>query len=126
MTREQAIKWHRRMWNWIADNLKEGNYIADIKEQYIYDHKEELKLEGIDYDGVLHNCFLCHYDAEQKKPSIKCFHCPLDWGKSETCEGSGYDMGLYTRLVRTGKIENVKWAKEIAREIANLPEKGES
>ena len=40
LTREQTIKKHRKMWNWIADKIKEAKCRQDIdrlKREYCFD-----------------------------------------------------------------------------------------
>lgn len=54
LTREQAIKEHRKMWHWLAEN-------PDMdKDDY---------LELNDFEYVENECFLCHYS--QMYPELK-------------------------------------------------------
>ena len=52
LTREQAIAEHRKMWNWIADNLESMKMsVYTLKQMYCNENEWNL----------LHNCFLCDY-----------------------------------------------------------------
>lgn len=119
MTREEAIKNHRTMWNWIADQIRDGRKdvtISHLKEKYLIEH-------GYDPDTILHECFCCEYAVQENGGyndygdycDDYCESCPLVWGNENLCK-PGYfceNTGWY-------------WAKrteENARKIANLPEK---
>lgn len=139
LTKEQAIQEHRKMWNWIADRLENGDAydIADLKEYY---------LEGSIYrkEDIINNCFCCHY-AEGN-----CDNCPLKWGTEDKVTGyfcedgidvynffndrfgcipdkinSNFNSGLWYIAYELSQDGYYKEAAVTAREIANLPEKEE-
>lgn len=125
LTREQAIKEHRKMWNWLAEH-------PDM------DKDDYLKLNDFEY--VENECFLCHYSHQNDK---KCCgeDCILDWGKTSGCIGTTFNLGLYKvyyelisllRGINKNSERNKDIAKGLrliisrtARAIAELPERGE-
>lgn len=127
-------------------NLK-NKYIKtnpDIYKHQEYNDNEEL---------VYNNCFCCEYAVQQTNPrmfannfdfwskfrSNFCKHCPLRWGTEDNTEDFFCETGLehnYEALddyEATGLWHLINHAKEInltpeekiniARQIANLPEK---
>lgn len=102
LTREQAILEHRKMWNWIADELEKGNCVEKI--DYLISH-------GYNPSEIKNRCFLCTFCLEH------CDCCPLQW--SETwCE---YEYSEYAEYCESETLdEKSYWA----RKIANLPERG--
>lgn len=88
LNREEAIKKHREMWNWIADRIKESESVQDIdflKQEYIRQHG----------GFVTYHCYLCHYCIDKVSKSERherCKYCPLDW------ESSGDEDGFYQCL----------------------------
>lgn len=151
LTKEQAIAGHRKMWNWIADQLEKANPkdtfdVYDLKIKY----EESRKLK------MFCSCYLCEYTkeralAEDIDLGDRCIYCPILWGKGETntdffCErGEGIeqydddiidvlktfhsdvmgDFGLWNVCdFLAGKRHYDKSAR-LARKIANLPEKDE-
>ena len=131
-TKEQAIAEHRKMWNWIADQLDNGaeSDIYILKEQYCYDNNFH----------IMHNCFCCAYDA-QFVQKYSCKRCPVLWGTEGIrsdfyCEtgmdGDDYELslddefGLWLIAQNLSEEQRFKEAAEIARQIANLPENPEA
>jgi len=117
LTREQAIEEHRKMWNWIADNIEKikPNGNKDIKEYYLY------KIRKLD-ESIDNYCFCCEYSSIYETSMIKlvCDHCPIEWdGECRNCLSSL----LYNNF--TMAICNNKYdiASTMAKQIANLPEK---
>lgn len=109
MKKSEAIENHRKMWNWIAEQIKEGKCRPGrqiyLKELYIIEY-----FSGCTFR---HNCFLCDYSHNQ---SGICEPCPLYWGSSKmfACEDGFYKMWRDT--------ENMIEAYNLALIIANLPE----
>ena len=67
LTKQQAIEGHRKMWNWIADEIerqKSECCIPLLKQCYCYKNKLTL----------IEDCFCCEYNNHY----IKCQKCPLD------------------------------------------------
>ena len=122
LSREEAIRKHREMWNWIADRIMERKQpviIDNLKREYVEQHNEDIS----------YNCYLCDYcvgmlDGEESDE--RCKYCPLDW------ESEGDEDGLYQCLVNYGGMglyEEVKrtalWEEQytLCKKIANLKER---
>lgn len=106
-TKQQAIEGHRKMWNWIADEIEKRKCECDIsflKHCYCYENKLTL----------ITNCFCCEYNNGDKK----CQNCPLDWIETPHCCDN--DSSLYHRVLWS---ESWKEQADLARQIANLPER---
>lgn len=104
LTREQAIKEHRKMWNWIADEtLKRERKV--YKEEY-FEHFENRYPERPIYD-----CWCCEY-------ANRCDKCPVAWGEDGIACGSSIYKTWF-------ELDNhyFKAAANLARLIAELPEK---
>lgn len=91
LTKEEAIKNHRKMWGWLAENPM----------------KDKLDWPGWKrYDVALNDCFLCEYAFESKKNDFNglsiCDYCPVEFDAIEDCpKGTvGYCLGglFVTRL----------------------------
>ena len=140
LTREDAIRLHREMWNWIADENEEGNNVEKwdflIKEGFIKSRDPEAFIPCTDYE-IDHDCFCCEY-AKQKAEEdgeeydYRCQYCPLKWGNENKdllymcCEYAteNDDEGLYCLWADEDILPSKK--AEYARQIANLPEREES
>ena len=116
LTKEKAIKEHRAMWLWIADRLENGytKEVADLKAEYI----EQMGLKG----QIFNDCFCCEY-AEGD-----CLECPVVWGsegsaRSFFCERDEVCSCAWSNAQYYSRLGAYKKAAEIARQIANLPEK---
>lgn len=112
MTREEAIKKHRELWHWIADETRRR------KDCYV------LKVENKDVakEGPLNSCWLCEYARQFQKFYYEyCYACPINWGV-KTCmkEGSPYRAWTF------GSYLDYEERAKLADTIAELPEKGES
>lgn len=109
LTRETAIKNHRKMWNWIADEtLKQKRIVG----KYEYFQFLEIKMNNLDRRPK-NLCYCCEF------ANGLCPRCPIDWGQNDAwC----YDIstGLY---IKWQKELNYKKAAKIARRIAKLPER---
>lgn len=140
LTREEAIRRHRLMWNWIADEAERT-------------HKPVTKMDAFDHFGwdqnILSKCWCCEYTHEEVfrrrelfgKKKL-CEFCPLDWsqGNEDAVEASCikyFDesmfshMGLYEAWCLSSGFDNGKFYFDqerfisLAKTIANLPEKKE-
>lgn len=120
MTKQEAIKNHRAMWNWIADEIKEAKCVLDVYEM----KRQYLLLNG--FLRVQNYCFLCQYSS-----GYGCQKCPMEWpSKAETymCEDDGNDLdGLWLECYNMYDNGDLDWRKQadFARQIANLPERSE-
>lgn len=103
LTKQQAIEGHRKMWNWIADEIEKMKHICRIINlKIIYCHKNVLNLKNY--------CFCCEYTGIDNT----CDSCILDWGITGDC-----DL-LYGKIIHT-----TSWQEQakLARRIANLPKR---
>lgn len=120
LTKQEAIKLHRHMWNWIADETERtGLFIIET------DYFKETDVSYEDYPQDF--CYCCEY-AKQKSGEEyenRCKCCPLYWGSERNalmcCDKKfmGDDKGLFRRWRDTNNIEE---SANLAREIANLEE----
>ena len=104
MTREEAIKNHRKMWRWLAKN----------PEKWKTDYLEKFDPEA-DLDE---DCYLCEYVAENHNGI--CRSCPVAW-PGGTCHAP--HRGLYFKWIVAKGEERYSLSAELARQIAELPEK---
>lgn len=126
LTREEAIRFHRDMWTWIAKQ-EEGltlssNPIDRMHERYEL-KREYLNLCHIDPMDIESACFLCEYSLQQARLhedpipyESQCRYCPLDWGDSASeipCQYTDDEE----------EVENPHWVYSPAEMIANLPER---
>lgn len=115
LTKEEAIKRHRLMWKWIADETLSKKKCTD-------------KLDAFKHFGwrriIENDCWCCEYD---KKYHDNCSACPIKWpsktiGKPciDFCFGRG--LGIYDIWSRA--TENNDWRKAAyyALLISMLPE----
>ena len=126
LTREQAIKEHRKMWNWLAEH-------PDM------DKDDYLELNSL--KRPTNECFLCHYSYQNNGEHCG-EDCIIDWGYTGGCIGGSQNMGLYDLYLSLkaglyGINKNSEWSKDIikglrliisrtARAIADLPERKEN
>lgn len=139
--KQEAIQNHRKMWNWIADEIEKDplkySSLSDLKENYF----QINNLPEIQCD-----CFCCEYVDKYKGGWYKtksCVNCPLIWGNEEIINDDGYcfcegfsleddmsinyeeERGPYGKCVDAIYESNYKEAARQARIVANLPEKPE-
>lgn len=124
--KEETIKRHREMWNWIADQVESGTIYPDTFPGIL-----SLKAKAIrtlfpeDVGMISSNCYLCDYayyeSLERAVTNMekKCRFCPLGYG--ETTTPGGCLNGIYGNLLNES-ITPVEFVR-LAREIANLPER---
>lgn len=103
LTKEEAIKRHRMMWNWIGDETLR-------LKQKVYKHSA---MGYFHWESIELSCWCCEYDSQFAKEA--CTNCPVHWpgGRDRCCE-------LYNRWCHTF---DYKKAADLAYQIANLPEK---
>lgn len=132
MTKKEAIKNHRDMWNWIADQIekdKELKHIEDLKQDYCNDYTSG------DY-CIQFNCFCCEYAKISNDYNFNCNSCPVEWPsttKEFMCEYKnnkslkiGDCDGLWIEcadMVYSPKSYTWEEQAKLARQIANLPER---
>lgn len=108
LTKKEAVRKHRAMWNWIADYIekkKEGKCIPELKFMYLEEQDETPSC----------SCYCCEYNNQLVDDD--CEFCPVIWGSNSGCydEKSPYKRCLY----------EMDWQKQadLARQIADLPER---
>ena len=119
LTKEQAIREHRKMWHWIArETLKLKRKVSE----------QEYLLKFFEYEELISDYILCDYakgEMEKGDHAYSCLCCPIDWGSK--CKHSCVDFskdgdckGLYLRW-----WDSIDWqeAAALARQIAELPER---
>lgn len=124
MLREEAIKKHRAMWNWIAEQIENEQKVINIgilKTKF-------LEMQGDDTTAMKLkcNCYLCYYTDSD------CRNCPLIWPSESDllrCE-QGYQLpngcyseGLYKKCRTLDNRNHWKLQAILCRKIANLPER---
>ena len=129
LTKDEAIELHRKMWRWIAEETEKLG-----RKVYKWEY---FKAMGIDENDVpIYDCYCCEFDILERfnrHCTSNCEECPLDWGAGyETgyievnCLTIEYfyvqRFGYFRRWVNTKSPEE---AAELARIIAELPEKEE-
>ena len=118
MLREEAIKKHRAMWNWIAEQIVNHEHtmnIATLKRRHI-----EMQGDDLQEMYMHNNCYLCNYT------DINCSECPLLWPSDAIvyqCEHGYIDKGLYFQCWGLYGSDNWKLQAQLAYEIAKLPER---
>ena len=107
MTKQEAIENHRKLWNWIADEIE---MTQQDKEKG--DYFEDWSWADI----PANECFCCEY-VRITDPRYDCRCCPISWGEDEPrCSGRNV---LYSLWHCTSDLDKrVKYA----RQIAELPE----
>lgn len=145
LTREQAIEEHRKMWNWIADEIEKSEGSKSLRGLFYIKRKYLHQFEGTDFYDIYYDCFLCEYceytlypnNSPSKYTDIKCDDgklCPLKW-KNGCCITSEYAYfhNLFDKLLELNEPLSITLIRkkekithkcvELARKIANLPEK---
>ena len=130
LTKEQAIKEHRNMWNWIADQYKSGciESIYDVESKYIKECTNYSPYE------IENNSFCCEY-CKQNDVADLCDSCPLVWDKktsycaciqTDKLNEDGDFTGLYQEVAdETWDSSEIDFDKvyKLCKQIANLPER---
>lgn len=102
LTRNQAIRGHRKLWRWLAEN------------PFAYKHEWlGWKRNGGSHEECRSSCFLCECAVHNRKNGI--IVCPLDWSPGESCQ-SNEDYLLWE--TKEGSKEEISQA---AKNISELP-----
>lgn len=119
LTKEEAVRRHRELWNEIAELCTSGFDVFEIKG---------MALNALGYHDAFYYpanmCWACEYaiynaiHLHRTNKDICCF-CPIKW-KTELCHDKGGEYDMWTCYILDGNYEK---AAEMARVIANLPEK---
>ncbi|MCC8015362.1 MAG: hypothetical protein LIO87_09210 [Eubacterium sp.] len=117
-TKEDYIREFRLMWEWIAEKTEERREFVG-KLEYL-----EGRFKGYGGEDMMNDCFLCEFCSSKGCYAPDCDKCPIDWGTDKNGLSLLCDDGaaLFEKWVFTGRWQE---AAEYAREIAELPEKGD-
>lgn len=139
ISKKEAVRKHRMMWNWIADQYQYGSTksVVELKQEFT-----RVNDPGV---GIPSGCYCCMYAGERSVFFISigenqsryiCKNCPLEWPASEgtkelmCCTLTHTDehkLGLYTYVAMHTPIlpgcGDPHKVATVARKIANLPER---
>lgn len=125
LTREEAIENHRELWNWVADQNKKliGTKNSPVDKEAYFDAYGIPNSERPEWD-----CYVCDYAlSKSDTPEDRCQICPLDWSNggetTDDCCQNLSDSGLYEQFEVSKKFGDVESCANIAKIIANLPER---
>lgn len=121
LTKEQAIKEHRKMWGWIAEETLKREKIV-CKEEYLAKYFPD--------EDICCACFCCEYGKQKtnSEENIRCKFCPLDWGSdcsTTQCVDKNYLAGEGNLFALWESTLGWEEAAELARQISELPERKE-
>lgn len=124
LTKKEAVRLHRILWNTIADILDKDGIpedcidASDLKRLAFIKMKERKEYEG---PRPIMYCFCCAYEPDLNSGICNDYHCydlcPIKWGY-KSCGHSEYTR--FSELLENNEIE---CASDMARTIANLPER---
>ena len=141
LTKQEAIRLHREMWNWIAEQYENGSeeHIEILKNNFT-----SSKHHGFIYC----DCYCCEYAEDERLINThndhRCYSCPVIWGNEKEadeyyktkvtqfdkpyyCIGYSNLGGLFgmIRDLTEGYIRESKRQEviELAKQIANLEER---
>lgn len=105
LTKKEAVKLHRQLWNRIADKtLEEKRWVEKVEV-----------IQEITNKYIAYNCFCCDYDSQLGN---ECDYCPIVW----PCEGDLHRCSSSIYL-KWSSSTNYKEVAQLARLIAELPER---
>lgn len=127
LTKEEAIKRHRMMWNWIAEETLRQHRIVT----------EDDAIDHFNWDYISLHCWCCEYALKRLRKALsqgpfignKCIFCPIKWSETDSfCVGVLSPYREWKRVI--DKLDpfvddwyDMQDAARFAREIANLPER---
>lgn len=116
LTKAEAIRRHRLLWNWIAQ--------TSIQEQRCVSKPEAFKHFGWEYAHA--HCWCCEY-VVRLFGYWDCSHCPILWPdySCASCK-SDFDLFLFDRFSYAFSEDNYIEVAKIAYKIAELPERKEN
>lgn len=106
LTREQAIKNFRKMWNWIADETE--------KRQTIVQREDYFKENNIVEIPTLY-CYVCAVTY------LGCWNCPIKWSnRGLVCTDSYSEFREWLAAISD---DDYRRASKMARKISELKER---
>ena len=131
LTKEQAIEWHKKMWNFILENENKKSEELRLNIKYRRELKEKfLKENGFCIDDVKNECFLCQYAYQQLKNKRNfdnskeinyCKYCPVNW--CHECKNKNCEYSNIFQCECNMSINSINWSNSNPEEIINLPER---
>lgn len=131
LTKEQAIEWHKKMWNFILENENKKSEDLRLNIKYRRELKEKfLKENGFCIDDVKNECFLCQYAYQQLKNKRNfdnskeinyCKYCPINW--CHECKKKDCEYNNIFQCECNMSINSINWSNSNPEEIINLPER---
>lgn len=132
ISKKEAVRKHRMMWNWIADQYQYGSTksVVELKREFT-----RVNDPGIEIPS---DCYCCMYAGEggENQRQYICKSCPLEWPASKdtkklmccaSTHADGHKLGLYTYVAMHTPIlpgcGDPHKVATVARKIANLPER---
>lgn len=132
ISKKEAVRKHRMMWNWIADQYQYGSTksVVELKREFT-----RVNDPGIEIPS---DCYCCMYawGRGENQSRYICKSCPLEWPASKdtkelmccaSIHTDGYKLGLYTYVAMHTPIlpgcGDPHKVATVARKIANLPER---
>ena len=139
ISKKEAVRKHRMMWNWIADQYRYGSTksVLELKQEFTRVNDPDVKIPS--------NCYCCMYAGERgdlfrfisgNQSRYNCKRCPLEWPTSkdtkelmcyESTHTNEYGLGLYSYVAMHTPIlpecGDPHKIATVARKIANLPER---
>lgn len=94
LTRENAVKLHRKMWGDMRIAL--GNNPSS-SDRAVY--KQKWCTENFPNKKIINDCFLCEY-AVRRDETAPCHYCPIDWGSGGCVTGNvSYDRSPISEIL---------------------------
>lgn len=139
ISKKEAIRKHRMMWNWIADQYQYGSTksVVELKREFTRVNDPGVKIPS--------DCYCCMYAGERgdlfrfisgNQSRYICKSCPLEWPASKdtkelmccaSTHTNEYGLGLYSYVAMHTPIlpgcGDPHKVATVARKIANLPER---
>jgi len=115
LSKEEAIKRHRMMWEWMSEE--------SLKQKRVVIKQEAFEHFGWDMDGIAHCCWCCEYAEQYLKLSNRenlCSHCPLEWPNGRCT--NNHNNGYYDEWFKCLYKNDYEKASLIAFEISKLYE----
>lgn len=124
LTFDEAVQWHREMWGWITEQIKDKDISprsSSFKAIICYLKQKWCSNNG--FEEIVSHCFACEYDDQMKHlvDNNNCIYCPFIWSanKEDFGENPFYcDIGIVTW---TGSdpaiIANLKTRKKFSEEV---------
>lgn len=131
LTKEQAIEWHKKMWNFILENENKKSEDLRLNIKYRRELKEKfLKENGFCINDVKNECFLCQYAYQQLKNKRNfdnskeinyCKYCPVNW--CYECKKKDCEYIYIFQCECNMSINSINWSNSNPEKIINLPER---